>query len=52
MSTMLVKNAVVLVTMDRQRREIANGGIFIRDGFIESVGESRSLPPNADEYLT
>jgi len=51
MSTMLVKNAVVLVTMDRQRREIANGGIFIRDGFIESVGESRSLPPNADEIL-
>ena len=38
MTTLLLKNADVLVTMDAQRREIAGGGVFIRDGVIEAVG--------------
>ncbi len=38
MTTLLVKNANMLVTMDANRREIAGGGLFIRDGFIEKVG--------------
>lgn len=49
--TLLVKNAAVLVTMDAQRREILNGGLFICDGFIEQVGESSDLPQTADEVL-
>jgi 8-oxoguanine deaminase len=51
MPTLLVKNAQVLVTMDDQRREIDNGGIFIRDGFIEVVGKSDRLPTKADQIL-
>jgi 8-oxoguanine deaminase len=51
MPTLLVKNAQVLVTMDDQRREIENGGIFIRDGFIEVVGKSDQLPSEADQIL-
>lgn len=51
MGTLLVKNASVLVTMDDHRREIVNGGLYIRDGFIEKVGESTTLPITADEIL-
>ncbi len=51
MSTLLVKNARVLVTMDAERREIADGGLFARDGFIEQVGPSAQLPATADEVL-
>jgi cytosine/adenosine deaminase-related metal-dependent hydrolase len=51
MSTLLAKNATVLVTMDDQRREISGGGLFIRDGRIEFVGETRDLPNEADEVL-
>jgi len=51
MSTLLVRNAAVLVTMDAQRREIAAGGLFARDGRIEQVGPSADLPASADEVL-
>jgi cytosine/adenosine deaminase-related metal-dependent hydrolase len=51
MGTLLVENATVVVTMDDQRREITNGGLFIRDGFIEKVGESTTMLQQADEVL-
>jgi 8-oxoguanine deaminase len=51
MSTLLVKNATVLVTMDDTQREIPKGGLFIRDGFIEQVGLTSDLPQTADEVL-
>ncbi len=51
MPTLLVRNAAILVTMDDHRREIAGGGLFIRDGFIEQVGETGELPDQADEIL-
>ena len=51
MSTLLIKNATVLVTMDDRRREIVDGGLFVRDGFIEQVGPSSELPATADEVL-
>lgn len=51
MSTLLVKHAAVLVTMDDQRREILNGGLFIRDGFIEQVGQTGDLPLSADKVI-
>jgi cytosine/adenosine deaminase-related metal-dependent hydrolase len=51
MATLLIKNATVLVTMDAFRREIANGGLFARDGFIEQVGPSAELPESADTVL-
>jgi len=37
--------------MDDHRREIASGGLFIRDGFIELVGSTSELPATADEIL-
>ncbi|MBC8332327.1 MAG: 8-oxoguanine deaminase [Anaerolineae bacterium] len=51
MATLLVRHANMLVTMDDQRREIADGGLFIRDGFIEQVGLTSELPATADEIL-
>ncbi len=51
MSTLLIRNAEILVTMDDERREIPNGGMFIRDGFIEQVGPTDELPSQADEIL-
>ena len=51
MSTLLIKNAQLLVTMDDHRREIPEGGLFIRDGFIEQVGKSIELPATADEVI-
>lgn len=51
MSSLLVKHALVLVTMDDHRREIPDGGLFIRDGFIEQVGPTAELPREADEIL-
>ena len=51
MSTLLVRHSTVLVTMDDHRREIPDGGLFIRDGFIEQIGPTESLPSTADEIL-
>ncbi len=51
MTTLLVKHADLLVTMDDLRREIPDGGLFIRDGFIEQIGPTSDLPQKADEIL-
>lgn len=51
MGTLLVRNAACLVTMDAQRREIADGAVFARDGVIEAVGASSELPASADEVI-
>ena len=51
MSTLLIKNARLVVTMDAQRREIAGGGVFVRDGVIEAVGDDGELPASADEVI-
>ncbi|MCP4165217.1 MAG: 8-oxoguanine deaminase, partial [Chloroflexi bacterium] len=39
------------VTMDPARREIPDGGLFVRDGVIEQVGPSAELPDTADVIL-
>ena len=51
MSTLLIRNARLLVTMDAQRREIDDGGVFVRDHVIEAVGPSAELPQTADEVI-
>ncbi|MCU0281397.1 MAG: 8-oxoguanine deaminase [Acidimicrobiia bacterium] len=51
MATLLVRNAHTLVTMDPARREIAGGGLFARDGFIEAVGPTADLPTEADQVV-
>lgn len=50
MTTLLIKHAYIL-TMDDHQRELPDGGLFIRDGFIEQVGVTSELPQAADEVL-
>ena len=38
MSTLMLRDAELLVTMDEERREIRGGSVLVRDGVIESVG--------------
>ena len=52
MTTLLLKNADVLVTMDEERREILSGGVFIQDGVIKAVGPSKDLPKVADKVIS
>ncbi len=49
MTTVLVRNARVLVTMDGARRELEASGFFARNGRIEQVGGD--LPRMADEIV-
>ena len=52
--TLLLKNADVLCTMSEpgeNKSEIKGGGLFARNGIIEAVGESSSLPQIADTII-
>ena len=49
--SLLIRNAHLLVTMDAQRREIADGAVFVRGNVIEAVGASAALPQAADEVI-
>ncbi len=49
MSTLLIRNATVLVTMAGE--EIPDGGLLARDGWIEQVGPTSDLPDAADEVV-
>lgn len=51
MATTLVKNADVLVTMDAQRRELKQGGLFLHGNQIMAVGTASELPSTADEVI-
>ena len=51
MPTLLIKHAQLLVTMDAQRREIADGAVFVRDNVIEAVGTTADLPDTADDVI-
>jgi cytosine/adenosine deaminase-related metal-dependent hydrolase len=37
--------------MDDERREIADGGLYVVDGFIQQVGPTADLPDSADEVV-
>ncbi len=52
MSTLLVKNADLLVTMDDAGRCIEGGGVFVQDGVIRQVGRSEELPARADQIVS
>jgi 8-oxoguanine deaminase len=51
MGTLLVKHADVLITMDGQRRQVHDGGLFVRDNAIELAGASSDLPDSADQVI-
>ena len=51
MTTLLARNAEVLVTMDAARRELRGAGLYVVDGFIRQVGVTEDLPATADVVL-
>ncbi|MEJ5225331.1 MAG: amidohydrolase family protein [Anaerolineales bacterium] len=50
MPTLLIQHAYI-ATFDDHQTELSDGGLFIRDGFIEQIGPTSSLPATADEVL-
>jgi 8-oxoguanine deaminase len=50
MSTLLIKHAYI-TTMDDHQSEFPDGGLFIRNEFIEKVGDASEMPDTADEVL-
>jgi 8-oxoguanine deaminase len=51
MSTLLVKHAELLVTMNDDHLRIPGGGLFVRDNVIEQVGLVAELPSDADHVI-
>ena len=51
MGTLLIRNAAILVTMDKDRREIPGGGVYCDGNRIVHVGPTEELPSSADEVI-
>ncbi len=51
MSTLLLKHADLLMTMDAARQRIPDGGLFVRDRAIVQVGPTADLPETADTVI-
>lgn len=51
MTSLLLTNADILVTMDAARREIPGGGVYVEDNRIVAVGPAADLPGQADTVL-
>ena len=51
MSSLLVKNAAVLATMDDAGSELAGGAMYAEDGWITQIGTTAELPSTADSVI-
>jgi len=51
MTTLLIKNIEILVTMDDQRQELQHTNLFIKDGFIQAIGALTDMPAKADQEI-
>ena len=51
MTTVLARNAEVLVTMDGEGRELKNAGLYAENGIIKQVGANEELPRTADTVI-
>ncbi len=51
MTTLLIKHASLVASMDDASQQWADGGIFVTDNVISSVGPSNSLPVEADQVI-
>ncbi|MBS9437402.1 8-oxoguanine deaminase [Photorhabdus noenieputensis] len=49
--TLLLKNADMVVTMDKERREIKKGCVFIKGNTIVTVGTESEVPQTADRVI-
>ena len=48
---LLVRNALLVATVDAARRELPGGWVAITNGLISGVGSSLDVPPEAVEII-
>ncbi len=51
MTTLLVRDAEVILTMGDEPTQVKRGGLFVRDNVIEAIGPTDELPKEADEMI-
>jgi 8-oxoguanine deaminase len=51
MTTLLLRHALVLVTMDNERREIEDGAVLLEGNVLKAVGPTSELPSVADRVM-
>lgn len=51
MTTLLIRHAEVLATMDDLETEISDGGVLVEDGVVVRIGPSDELPTTADRVI-
>lgn len=51
MTTILLRHATVVVTMDDERREIPDGTVLLDGNRIDAVGPTSQLPDSADQVI-
>jgi cytosine/adenosine deaminase-related metal-dependent hydrolase len=51
MTTLLIRNAHCIATMDDTRRELRDASILVRDHLIEAIGPAAELSQAADEVI-
>ncbi|WP_198972396.1 8-oxoguanine deaminase [Xylophilus sp. ASV27] len=51
MSTLLIRNATCVASMDAARREWKDASVFIRGNLVEAIGPAAELPQGADEVV-
>ncbi|MBR0564492.1 8-oxoguanine deaminase [Azoarcus sp. L1K30] len=49
--SLLIRNALVLATLDAQRREIAGGWVMVRGNRVTAVGGPESVPAEAETVI-
>lgn len=51
MTDLLIRNALLVATVDTERRELDGGWVAITDGLISAVGSAEEAPPAADAVI-
>lgn len=51
MTTLLIRNAHCVATLDDARREWSDASVWVRDHRIEAIGPAADLPQDADEVI-
>jgi cytosine/adenosine deaminase-related metal-dependent hydrolase len=51
MTTLLLKNAHTVATLDDDRRELRGASIFVRDNIVEAIGPAETLTQPADATI-
>ncbi len=51
MTTLLIRNATCIATMDDAQTELHGASVFIRNNLIEAIGPAQDLPQTADEVI-